>query len=205
MTHNQIEYWNLQESKRHNVVTEAETGRHNVATENETQRHNVETEEFNISQLQETQRHNISTEAETNRHNIATEANESAKLSEMNRHNVATENLSAQDLSIRADQLAETKRHNQASEQLQSQSNAIASLQQQADQAYKEATAVTNQFNSLNKANLTAAQIKEAEAQIDKLNQDVAASKAHVTQQNINTIINGAKVVSDFLDALIPF
>lgn len=205
MTHNQIEYWNLQENKRHNTVTEAETGRHNVVTESETQRHNVETEEFNISQLQETQRHNLSTEAETNRHNTATETNELAKLSETNRHNVATENLSMQDLNIRADQLVETKRHNQASERLQSQSNAIASLQQKADQAYKEATALTNQFNSLNKASLSAAQVRQAEAQINKLNQDVAASKAHVTQENINTIINGARSVSDLLDALIPF
>lgn len=205
MTHNQIEYWNLQENKRHNTVTEAETGRHNVVTENETQRHNVETEEFNISQLQETQRHNISTEAETNRHNIAAEVNEAAKVSETKRHNVAAENLSVQDLNIRADQLVETKRHNQASERLQRESNAISSLQQQADQAYKEATALTDKFNSLNKAGLTAAQTRQAEAQIKKLNQDVAASKAHVTQENINTIINGAKSVANLLDALIPF
>lgn len=40
MTQNQIAYWNLQEAKQHNRVTERETERHNQTTEGETARLN---------------------------------------------------------------------------------------------------------------------------------------------------------------------
>lgn len=116
MTQNQIAYWNLQESKRHNVVGEGETNRHNVATENETNRHNIATEQISISDLQERQRHNLESErlgrdtlAETNRHNMAGEG-------ETYRHNLATENISQQQVNVSRDVASEQARHNVATE-----------------------------------------------------------------------------------------
>lgn len=93
MTHNQIEYANLKESKRHNIVGEVETNRHNVVTEYETARHNVETERIGWANLSETQRHNKAEEVETNRYHLANEAIDRSRLNETSRHNVATERI----------------------------------------------------------------------------------------------------------------
>jgi len=77
----QVQYWSLQEDKRHNRATEYETNRHNVSVETETHRHNVETELLGNRSLNETIRHNVATESywnrslnETIRHNRETEA-----------------------------------------------------------------------------------------------------------------------------------
>lgn len=131
MTRNQIEYWNLQESKRANQAKESETGRHNLATESETGRHNQvqegidlghlnesvrhnrvtesETKRHNVAGEQETSRHNRVTETETNRHNVVSEGIDLGKLSETTRHNRATEGISY-------GELRETTRHNLANE-----------------------------------------------------------------------------------------
>lgn len=92
MTHSQLDYLGLQETKRNNLATLAETGRHNQATEQETKRNNliVSTEQvrsnkenerigrLNVKQsrkaLSETRRNNLVVSKETNRHNKATEA-----------------------------------------------------------------------------------------------------------------------------------
>lgn len=126
MTQNQINYWNLQESKRHNVAGEQETNRHNVVTENETNRHNVATEGIDLGKLNETIRHNKASEGLASRGYDIQES----QLRETNRHNIATENLGVgqlnlgygqlaatnRDLDIKSQQQAETARHNQASE-----------------------------------------------------------------------------------------
>lgn len=118
MTHNQIEYWKLEETKRSNRTNEAENKRHNVATEGESYRHNYATET-------ETNRHNMTTElidmnkfyeqARSNRANeaLAHERNtiESGKLSELIRSNKANEY-------IKTTQLAENERHNRVTENL---------------------------------------------------------------------------------------
>lgn len=52
MTANQIAYWSVVESERHNKATEKETNRHNVVVEQETYRHNTVVES-------ETHRHNV--------------------------------------------------------------------------------------------------------------------------------------------------
>lgn len=99
----QVEYWKLQENKRHNYETEyqgrvalAETGRHNVETENlgwgtlsETARHNVVTEQTNWFNAKENQRHNVAGEqlgwfnaTENQRHNLVTESQGSEKLAQ---------------------------------------------------------------------------------------------------------------------------
>lgn len=116
MTSNQIAYWNLQESKRHNVMSENETQRHNVVTENETGRHNWVTEQISISNLNESVRHNKATEYETNRHNVATEQLGSRTQTEVERHNRVTEAQGDRDLNIREGTLAESVRHNKVNE-----------------------------------------------------------------------------------------
>lgn len=98
MTHNQIEYWKLEESKRSNRANETENKRHNVASEGETYRHNY------------------ATEGETNRHNTTTELIDMSKYYESVRSNRANEALTSERNSIERGKLAETIRSNQASE-----------------------------------------------------------------------------------------
>lgn len=107
MLSTQVEYWKLQENKRHNVETEAqgwfnakEAQRHNVETENvnwfsanEGQRHNLATEDINRFSALETQRHNIVSEGETQRHNVMTENLGFSNLAEDIRHNKASESI----------------------------------------------------------------------------------------------------------------
>lgn len=91
MTQNQIRYWELQESKRHNAATEAETARANKVAEAETNRSNLarerETNRTNLANeslksdsniinwfgAQTTRQHYSAMDAETNRHNLVTE------------------------------------------------------------------------------------------------------------------------------------
>lgn len=118
MTHNQIEYWNLQETQRHNLAGEGETKRHNVAGETETNRHNVATETVEIGKLNETVRHNTVTERESERHNRESENIGYGQLNESIRHNTVTESIQRMDAQTRADQLAESVRHNKAAESI---------------------------------------------------------------------------------------
>lgn len=74
MTHNQIEYAKLQETKRSNLVTEGETNRHNIVTENETNRHNLATESNETQKNIINQAHYERLDTETARHNAAQEA-----------------------------------------------------------------------------------------------------------------------------------
>lgn len=118
MTQNQIAYWNLKETTRHNLATEAqasdvlaESKRHSLATEavasfsaKEQARSNRAHESIAWFQSQETQRHNIAAESEQKRSNLAREA-------EQYRSNTAQEAISWA-------QYAEGQRHNRASEAL---------------------------------------------------------------------------------------
>lgn len=67
MTGNQIAFWGLQESKRHNLAVEAETKRYNDLYLGEVYRHNIAGET-------EVNRHNLAVESETHRSNVANEA-----------------------------------------------------------------------------------------------------------------------------------
>lgn len=148
MTTNQINYWNLQENKRHNVRTEGQTDVQLA----ETERHNRATEGIDISKLSEQSRHNLETErqgreslgidhgkldlahlnlAETSRHNQASEAAERSKiglgyaqLSETSRHNQQAEALQGYDLNIRQQQQDENVRHNYQTEEVARQKTA---------------------------------------------------------------------------------
>lgn len=199
MTHNQINYWTLQENKRHNVSTEGETVRHNVVTEGETNRHNVATEN-------ETHRHNVTTEGidlgklnETQRHNLVTEGQTNFSLSEQQRHNIATEQLSAgnlavseyqaqtgrQQVGISASAVAETSRHNQAMEGIQS---LLASSQAELQSAQSRLTAVNAEWQ--NKLNMNSSQYTDA--QIDKINSEISINQKRLdeisaTINNINS------------------
>lgn len=91
MTQNQIRYWELQEAKRHNASTEAETARNNRTVEAETNRANLAKEAENYRTnlanenirsennlinwygAQTTRQHYQNMDAETNRHNIVSE------------------------------------------------------------------------------------------------------------------------------------
>lgn len=138
MTRNQIDYWNLQENSRHNVVTEKETGRHNLATEQETARsnmarevetgrHNRATESIDLGKLQEQSRHNrVSEGQEDTRLSI-----ESGKLVETGRHNLETEAQGRVNLGLSSDTLAELRRHNKATESLTGTDLNIKSMSQQ--------------------------------------------------------------------------
>lgn len=113
MTANQLAYWQLQETKRHNLALEdleqqkaTETGRANIARERETNRSNLvsESEQYRYHTLENllglrnaaiTASHFKNTEFETERHNQANE------FLEMTKHR---------------ENLAETKEHNDALE-----------------------------------------------------------------------------------------
>lgn len=123
MTHNQIEYWKLQEEKRSNITNETENARHNRATETEASRHNVAVETLQLGSLNETIRSNKAREgltaaanAEQARHNVASENLQAGVLAESLRHNQQMESVSAGQLQLGQDTLSETQRHNEATE-----------------------------------------------------------------------------------------
>lgn len=199
MTRNQIEYWNMKE-----------TGRHNLATETETNRSNLAREGIDISNLQETQRHNKAVEGETQRSNVSNENIKRQNLDlgyyqagEVSRHNMATEALTGVDLNIKSGQLAETGRHNIATETVQqTQAEASAELAK----ANKALTDVQTEWAALKaqaELELTQSQISEIDARIDKYAAEIAKAKSDITRndfqnanQTANTIIDGLKSIS---------
>lgn len=232
MTHNQINYWNLQETKRSNVANEKETNRHNVATETETNRHNVATERIDLGKLSETQRHNLATEGLTGREldikqgtlNETIRSNQ-AREAEASRHNLADENISQQRVGLDAGTLSELHRHNLAQEGLTG-----------TDLSIKQQEANTRQFSAYSNADLNAARAqllniqqtweglqrsKDVELtdakirQINKLMEEVNANISYLGTREAGQKINNAQDFYNFLtsplnqltdavDALIP-
>lgn len=213
MTANQINYWRLQEDKRHNVTsenetgrhnqaTEKETGRHNLAVEGETNRHNLQTEQVDIGKLNESVRHNYQTEAlgrdqlsETIRHNQTTE-------NETKRHNVADETIRGQSLSIDAAQLLEQSRHNVETEHLQTQSTeAQAYLNTARAELARIQSSWENILNS-QKYDVNAATKREIEARIDKLVAETSVIPQGNAQKWINAVGSSlgdvARIISQF-------
>lgn len=200
MTKNQIDYWNLQETRRSNRAVEAETSRHNVATEGETNRHNVATEALDLGKLNE-----------TTRHNQATEGLGWANLNEAARHNVAQEKLTGMNLNLGIHQLAETQRHNIETEDLAwfnaNSTNAV-------NAANEELTRVKTLWESaLNneKVALSAAQRRQIEKQIQVADSNVAKLQAETSKLNqdqaykmYDTILSTVNSVSKLLDTLMP-
>jgi hypothetical protein len=128
MTNQQIQYWGLQESKRHNLETES-LGSKSL---NETKRHNIVTENLGYDTLAESKRHSIVSERETQRHNMATESLTQqqiglgyAQLNETTRHNLQQEGKWRWDVGIESEYLKDRKkqtnemiRHNETSEKI---------------------------------------------------------------------------------------
>lgn len=99
MTHNQIEYWKLQESKRSNVAKETETNRANLASERENERSHraveQETRRSNLAREDETHRSNVANEGIKKEANVINNAHYLRTDSENQRHNLASERLTA--------------------------------------------------------------------------------------------------------------
>lgn len=135
----QVNYQGVQETIRHNQVSEKQNSRH------------LDQEDTKIEQnwqsLAETKRHNLATEgisradlAERGRHNRATESLGYANLAynyqalgETRRHNIVNEGVAWAGLSLDKQRLAETQRHNYATESLSRESNSISRARQVID------------------------------------------------------------------------
>jgi hypothetical protein len=113
----QVQYWTMQENKRHNLVAEAQN-RRNL----EIQQYNADTNRMNAT---ENIRHNKAVETETNRHNVVSENQGWAVITETNRHNlvmesqgwanidVATRNAASNELNAQTNRMnAQTNRLN---------------------------------------------------------------------------------------------
>lgn len=99
----------LDETKRANLIREAETERSNKARENETYRSNVAREDLQRMANEESRRANLAREFETSRHNLASEEVSRGQLQELARSNRAKEQLQSQ-------AQAEVARHNKSGE-----------------------------------------------------------------------------------------
>nr|AVX53670.1 putative ORF1 [Marmot picobirnavirus] len=123
----QLDYWNLQESKRANKARESQQ----ASELGESMRHNRESEAIEYGKLGEAKRSNLAREAETNRSNLAREG-------ESHRANVANE-------TIKYSELGESMRHNRATEETQ-RTSAAASKQSAAASA-EQAAVQRDKFN----------------------------------------------------------
>lgn len=138
MTHNQIDYQSLQETKRHNLEMEsqgarglAETARHNLAYEQETNRSNLINESIRQSAQAESERSNRANENLKHEANILNYTVGMAGVSESIRHNTASENETKRsnkrkefiDYSHNTAVEKESNRHNVESENSQTFSN----------------------------------------------------------------------------------
>lgn len=192
MTHNQINYQELVELKRHNSVTETETNRNNVATLAETVRNNQ-------AYVAESSRHNQTVESETNRHNVVTEQVAINQNSITQAHYQNQDVIGYMNANTNASKVAEDTRHNKVSE-------AISSFQATTDRAYKTSTAASsaktaqankdNAVTNLKNAGTNAWAAQEANkiAQT-KVKSDVKLNTSKEVLNYINAIGKGLDVV----------
>lgn len=170
MTHNQIEYANYKESKRHNIAGETELNRHNVVTEYETARHNVETENIGWANLAETKRHNQADETETHRYHTASEAIEKSKLSETTRHNKVVEQID----SYRTVNEVAIGYQNASTNAYNAQTNAYNAQTNRGNMRINEFNAYTNRKSAL------------AKAHYDNMNAETARFEALQKQKSVS-------------------
>lgn len=230
MTTNQINYWNLQESRRHNVVSEGETQRHNVVTETETNRHNVATEAIDISKLQETHRHNVVTEGqqdraldiqesgvrETQRHNQATENIDIGKLMETTRHNQAQEQIGKSqvdlgyanvglgyaNVGLGYSQLGETSRHNTALEDLQASRNAAMNELDKAKTAFQNTQNLWEDAKSQVAVQQGISKVNQINMSIEKMKKEMEKMDSDMKLGNYHAANETANTVIKGLDSL---
>lgn len=208
MTRNQIEYWNLNETRRHNVTTENETVRHNQASESETNRHNVVSEGIDLGQLSETARHNRAGEAVAQQ-NVQLGL---GTLSENIRHNRASEALTGTDLNIRSSIAAETARHNAVTEGIDQSRATVDNALTEAKTAYQDIVNTWENVQRMKNVNLTTAQIDQANAYLDqikaatdKLQKEAAWYGYDEILKSIQQINNYLNTGAKYIDAFVPF
>lgn len=186
----QVSYWTLQENKRHNLVTEDlgfknlnETIRHNTVSETETHRHNVETEKLGWFNADESRRHNLATEqvaienvglgyanlSESVRHNRASEAIQSTQAyASVMQGQAAMENAGTNYLRAQHDFLYQQETLHQGWANIQNQQRLADINQQNADT--NERNAEINQQNA--DTHTREANIREEEKQIKQQQAD---------------------------------
>lgn len=108
MLNTQVQYWALQENKRHNLMTEAQA----KSELDETRRRNLETERQGRVSLEEVSRHNREQESqgwfnarESVRHNKETESVGWSTFQETKRHNKAYESIQDRQTQLRESML----------------------------------------------------------------------------------------------------
>lgn len=196
MTEDQLRYWTLQETKRHDVATEGETAKHNRATEQETAQHNRMTEQIDLGKLGETIQHNRATEqidlgklAETTRHNVVSENIDMGKLAETSRHNKATEAISQQEADTKYQQLVENIRHDAVTEDI--------------DRSYKEVIAASKQLENKLKADgldLEAEKVANARDEwTNKLEETKRHNEVSEKQKWVDSASNVVKTINDII------
>nr|AVX53496.1 putative ORF1 [Marmot picobirnavirus] len=193
MTHNQIDYWDLQRKKQ----ADTETARHYRFQDAENKRHNLATETYNMSDLAERSRHNVATEKETSRHNIASENFALSDLNERTRHNIATENVAISEL-------AETRRHNQQAEALSAEQNRINALRQRADQLFNEAQTKINTINANANTRNAATQASRELSRVNEwkkeFDEQLKNNRVHRAAETLNTATRGVQTIMKGFD-----
>lgn len=219
MTNNQIQYWNLQESKRSNRAVESETQRTNMAKEAETHRSNLEREalarqqlltdirntvkqrQYNYAVLSETNRSNVAREKETNRSNQVQERLKSEYQMQQRDYNNSNllnvrRNTAIADYNAQTQRLAlnEQIRHAQASEQISLLTN---KENQRANLARETET---------NRSNLAKEQISRSNQAMDyaKYQQGLAETKrSNIMNERIKVFQTNAKLTTDLAHVVV--
>lgn len=189
MTRNQIDFWNMRETGRHNRATEVEVGRHNRVSE-----------AVDLGNLQELSRHNLATEAVASRNADISQFS----AAEAARHNRATEALTGTDLNIKAGTLTESIRHNLSTERIQQQQADTAEMIGVAEKALKEAQTLWTTLKGDADVKLSQSQRNKIDQEIAKLQSDIQLGKYDRILNTINTGSNSLTAGARLLDALIP-
>lgn len=192
MTKNQLDYWNLQETKRANLAKERELNRHQVRDEGIKEQSNLLTYNLGLQNLSETQRSHQTDEAERARNNRVNNLVELWKneISEQNldvnrlkalvdKYNAETGRINAginqQNVNLGYSNLGELQRSNLARESIQ---------QQQVDETKR--SNIENE-NIKRFANSTQAARQQNQTEVDQFNA-TEAQRSHQAQEHNNLI-----------------
>lgn len=191
MTHNQIEYWNLQESKQHNRATEREQALSRRSTDRHYRRQD------SISKVNA---------VENARSHKANESIDLSKLAEIQRNNLALEQLKAVDLNISQQRANEQERSNKQTEllkQLEIQEKKVANDIAKAKADVDKNLADSQMFKDQYVADYYKKQSEKIVNDIDRLWQEYETNKTidylTIIEKyikdliNLPTIVKGAK------------
>lgn len=203
MTANQINYWNLQETKRHNVTTEGETERHNRATEG-----------IDLGRLEETRRHNVASEGiEQGKLDLgyAQLGKDYAVLAEQNRHNLATEQNAAVDLNIKQQTQTEQERYNKELNrqgavigQSQALANQMRALRDEAETKLTDVQRTWLGIKESQNIELTNKNIAAVSQQLKKVEADIQRAQTLNTIDAWKAANDSVNAAARIIDAFIP-